>query len=203
MEWTEKFTKWLSIGKEDADRLLDMPWDITVKEGSKEDIITATHPKIPLPLKIYVSKYFANLYMDPDVPTDAMTVEERMRAYKKLLYMNADLNLMKTSLVGEEQRVVLMVDLDLVCLNKSEFNDALAALSLGVRRVIDAFDLEAELSKQMFDRAVEMVCEKIKEHESKENIIDFLIHRVGMDEEYTEDFMKNIMSAMEEVVTEK
>jgi len=203
MEWTEKFTKWLSIGKEDADKLLDMPWDITVKEGLKEDIITATHPKIPLPLKIYVSKYFANLYMDPGVPTDAMTVEERMRAYKKLLYMNADLNLMKTSLVGEEQRVVLMVDLDLVCLNKNEFNDALAALSLGVRRVIDSFDLEAELSRQMFDRAVEMVCEKVKEQESKEDIVDFLIHRVGMNEEYADDFIKNIIDAMKEFGTEE
>ncbi len=203
MEWTQKFTKWLSVGEEDADKLLDIPWDITVKEGSKEDIITATHPKIPLPLKIYVSKYFANLYMDPNVPTDAMTVEERMRAYKKLLYMNADLNLMKTSLVGEEQRVVLMVDLDLVCLNKNEFNDALAALSLGVRRVIDSFGLEAELSRQMFDRAVEMVCEKVKEQESKEDIIDFLIHRVGMNEEYADDFIKNIMDAMKEFGTEK
>ena len=198
MEWTEKFTKWLKEGKEDAEKILGIPWDIQVKEGSKEDIITATHPKIPLPLKIYVSRYFANLYMDPGVPTDLMSVEERMRAYKKLLYMNADLNLMKTSLVGEEQRVVLMVDLDLVCLNKSEFNDALAALSLGVRRVIDAFDLEEELSQQMFDRAVEMVCEKIKAEESKENIIDFLVDRVGMNEEYTDEFMKNIYGAMEE-----
>ena len=198
MEWTEKFTKWLMEGKEDAEKILGIPWDIQVKEGTKEDIITATHPKIPLPLKIYVSRYFANLYMDPGVPTDTMTVEERMRAYKKLLYMNADLNLMKTSLVGEEQRVVLMVDLDLVCLNKSEFNDALAALSLGVRRVIDSFDLEEELSQQMFDRAVEMVCEKIKAQESKENIIDFLVDRVGMNQEYTDEFMKNIYVAMEE-----
>lgn len=203
MEWTDKFMKWLKDGKEDGEKLLDMPWDISVKEGSKENIITATHPKIPLPLKIYVSKYFANLYMDPGVPTDTMSVEERMRAYKKLLYMNADLNLMKTSLVGVEQRVVLMVDLDLVCLNKSEFNDALAALSLGVRRVIDAFDLEEELSVQMFDRAVEMVCEKIKSKESKEDIVDFLVDRVGMNEEYTDEFMKNVMEAMKEFDTKE
>jgi len=198
MEWTDKFIKWLKKGKEDAERLLDIPWDISVKQGPKENVITATHPKIPLPLKIYVSKYFANLYMDPGVPTDTMSVEERMRAYKKLLYMNADLNLMKTSLVGVEQRVVLMVDLDLVCLNRSEFNDALAALSLGVRRVIDAFGLEEELSIQMFDRAVEMVCEKIKSKESKADIVDFLVARVGMNEEYTEEFMKNVMDAIKE-----
>ena len=199
VDWTERFSKWLKKGKEEADKVLDMPWDIEVEEAEEENIITATHPKIPFPIMIHVSKLFANLYMDTGLPTDTIEVEKRMRLYKKLLYMNTNLNLMKTSLVGEEQRVVLVVDLDLACLNKSEFNNAVTAITFGSQHVIDALGLTGDLSKHMLERTAKMVSEKIMEGESKDDIMEFLIHRVGMEKEYADEFMKKILETIAEM----
>jgi len=200
MDWTEKFAGWLKKGKEDADKLLDIPWDIEVSVGEdeeeKEDIITAMHPKIPFPILIRITARFANLIMDTGAPTDARTVEERMRLYKKLLHLNTKFILMKTCLVGEEHRVVLAVDLDLASLNKKEFNDALTALIFGAPQVIEALGLTEELSKSIISRAAEMVSEKIKAGVSKNDIMEFLVHRVGMDKEVAKEFMNTVLESL-------
>ena len=198
MDWTEKFSGWLKGGKEEADKVLDFPWDIEVTEGEEEDVLTATHPKIPFPMVIHITKQYANLFMDTGVPTDTIDVEDRMRIYKKLLYINMNLNLMKTGLVGEEQRVVLVVDLDLASLNKKEFNDAVTALTFGSQHVIDALGLTNELSNLMLDRTAKMVSDKVGDGQSKDDILQFLIHRVGMDKEYAEEFMKKVLTALGE-----
>ncbi|MDP7265659.1 MAG: hypothetical protein QGH39_08900 [Candidatus Thermoplasmatota archaeon] len=197
MEWTEKFTRWLKKGKEDATKVLDMPWDIEVKVEEDKDIITAVHPKIPFPVVIHVTKEFANIYMDTGVPTDTIDVEERMRAYKKLLYINTNLNLMKTGLIGEEQRVVLIVDLSLTSLNKTEFNEAITAISFGAHHVVEALGLTKELSNALLKRTAIMVSDKVKGGETKEDIMKFLIQRVGMKKEYAVEFMKKVMSTIE------
>jgi len=202
MEWTEKFTRWLKKGKEDADRVLDMPWDIEVKVEEEKEIITAAHPKIPFPIVIHVTEEFANIYMDTAIPTDTIAVEERMRTYKKLLYMNTNLNLMKTGLVGEEQRVVLIVDLALTSLNKTEFNEAITAISFGAHHVIEALGLTHELSTAMLERTAQMVSLKVKGGETKEDILKFLVQRVGMEKEYAEEFMKKIMGSIEKAEKE-
>jgi len=200
MEWTEKFANWLKKGKEDAEKLLDIPWDIEVSVGGegeeKDDIITAMHPKIPFPIMIRITARFANLIMDTGVPTDARSVEERMRLYKKLLHMNTKFILMKTCLVGEEHRVMLTVDLDLASLNKKEFNDALTSLIFGVPQVIEALGFTEELSKTIVSRAAEMVSEKIKEGVSKDDIMEFLVHRVGMDRDVAKEFMKTVIESL-------
>lgn len=198
MEWTEKFTRWLKKGKEEASRVIDMPWDIEVKVEEEKDIITAAHPKIPFPIVIHVSEEFANIYMDTAIPTDTIEVEMRMRAYKKLLYMNTNLNLMKTGLVGEEQRVVLIVDLSLTSLNKTEFNEAITAISFGAHHVVEALGLTKELSTAMLERTAQMVSDKVKGGDSKDDILKFLIQRVGMEKVYAEEFMKKIMDTIKE-----
>lgn len=198
MEWTEKFTKWLEQGKEDAAKVLDMPWDIEVKVEENKDIITAAHPKIPFPIVIHVTKEFANIYMDTAIPTDTIEVEERMRTYKKLLYLNTNLNLMKTGLIGEEQRVVLIVDLALTSLNKTEFNEAITAISFGAHQVVEALGLTQELSNALLERTAMMVSQKVKGGESKEDILKFLMQRVGMEKEYAGEFMKKVLGVIKE-----
>ncbi len=198
MEWTEKFEKWFKEGKEEEERYLDWPWDTEVEKGDKEDVLTSTHPKVPFGIRIYVTKHWANLYIDPGIPTDTMSVEERMRTYRKLLRINTDLNLMKTGLAGDENRVVLAVDLDLASLNNEEFSDALGSLIIGSQKVVDSLGLEEELSQLMFQRTAAMAYEKITAGESEEEVTDFLIQRVGLDEDYAKEFMDNVLKAVEE-----
>ena len=177
--------------------MLDIPWDVVRSEEEDEhEVITATHPKIPIPIGIHVTKQFAHITMETGVPTDAMTVEDRMRLYKKLLHMNTNLVLMKTGLVGEEHKVVISVDLDLASLNKSEFNDALTALIFGAPGVIDALGFTDELSEMMITKVAEMVAEKIMGGEDEKAIMEFLIHRVGMEGIAAKEFMKSVLESI-------
>ncbi len=199
MKWTEQFTKWFEAGKEESETLLDIPWDTDVKVQDEEhELIIATHPKIPFNIEVYVTKHFASLYIDPGIPTDAMDLAERMRIYKKLLHINTDLNLMKAGLVGNEDRVVIAVDLDLASLNKKEFNDALTSLIIGGERMVETMGLTKELSEYMMERHAQMVITKLQEGESKEEVMDFLVHRVGLETEYAEEFMNRVAEIMQQ-----
>lgn len=177
--------------------MLDIPWDIELSHEESHDTITATHPKIPIPINIHVTPQFAHITMDSGIPTDAMDVEDRMRLYKKLLHMNTSLVLMKTGLMGEEHRVVIAVDLDLASLNKSEFNDALTALIFGAPGVIDALGVTDELGERMISKVAEMVAEMISGGESEKKVLNYLIHRVGMEDEVAKEFMKTLLESIE------
>jgi len=197
MEWTEKFARWFQTGKEDSDTLLGIPWDVEIKTPDDEhELIVSSHPKIPFNIEVYVTKNFASLYIDPGVPTDAMDVSDRMSIYKKLLHINTDLNLMKAGLVGNEDRVVIAVDLDLASLSKKEFNDALTSLIIGGERMVDAMGLAKELSEYMIEKHATMVLNKFAMGDSEDDVMDFLLYRVGLEKEYAEDFLTKIKDNM-------
>ena len=193
MAMIERIAMWLEEGEEDAEKLLDMPWDVVVKRDDEEDMISATHPKIPFPIMLYVSKHFVQLYMDPGIATDTMDVAERMRTYRKLLHINTDYNLMKIGLVGEEHRIVVEVDLDVETLDKQTFNAALTVLIFGTTHVVKSLGLTEELTKLMFERTAEMVYEMLKEGASKDDIKEFLELRVGMDKKDAVTLLENML----------
>ncbi len=198
MEWTEKFVSWFKQGQEQNEALLDIPWDVEQGEREGIDVIVATHPKVPFSVEVYVQPNFASIYVDPGIATDALNVADRMSLYKKLLHINANLNMMKTSLVGDDDRVVLAADLDLASLSKEEFNNALTYILIGVDRVIGALNIGDEVSQFMVERYMAMVYGKLKEGESKEDIINFLVNRVGLPAEEAEEFF----GKMEELISE-
>jgi hypothetical protein len=206
MDWTEKITKWLEEGKDGSDNLLDYPWDIDVKEledQSDRTMITASHPKIPFNAEIIIGKHFANLVINPIIPTDAMDATERMRLYKSLLHLNTELNLMKAGLVGYDDNPVIQVDLDLESLNKHEFNDALTLLVVGAHNMIKILGLTNEMEQFMLNRFKVIVAMKIQAGENEDSILDFLTNRGGLDKESAKSIVdltiKEMQPAEEEV----
>jgi hypothetical protein len=169
---------------------------VSVSSTEKGDLITATHPKMPFALHVHVSPHFATLYIDMGVPTDAMSVEDRMRLYRKLLHMNTSVNMVKTGLVDEEHRVVLLVDLDLESLNKAEFNDALTVLILATQGMIDTLGIADEVSEFMTERIAFLAARQMVEGKSDEEIRNFLVHRVGLDPEFADQFLREIREAL-------
>jgi hypothetical protein len=196
-EWIEKISTWFKDGTEGSKTLLGIPWDVEVVKDDEHDVIVATHPKIPYKIGVLISPEFASLHIDPGIYTDAMDVAERMKIYKRLLHINTDLNQMKTGLLGIEDQVILTVDLNLVSLSKGEFNDALTLLVMGGARVIEALELTDDLAKSMMERNAAMIIEMMEKGETREQILDFLIHRVGLEKKYAEDFMKNVAKLVE------
>ncbi len=202
MEWAEKFADWFRRGKEESETLLGIPWDVETEQEGEQKVIIASHPKIPFNIVVYVSEDFANLYIDAGISTDVMDATERMRIYKKLLHINTDLNLMKAGLVSDEDRVVAAVDLDLASLNREEFNDALTLLITGATRIVEELDLGEELAQSMLEKQVEMIVARLQSGESREDILNFLIHRVGLERENAEEFLDGIKKAMNSMEAE-
>lgn len=198
-EWTEMFVNWLKEGKEDSDSLLDIPWDLEMKkvEGTENDLIIATHPKIPFNIEVVVSKHYANLVINPIIPTDALDVPERMRLYKKLLHLNTDLNLMKAGLVGYDDNPVIQVDLDLHSLSKQEFNDALTLLVVGAHNLIKILDLTKEMEEFMVNKYKALVSEKLAAGETKEQILEFLTDRAGLQPNDAKAFLEQMIELLE------
>jgi len=195
--WIEKIAKWFQEGNEDSKTLLGIPWDVETHKDDETDVLVATHPKIPYKIGVIFSQQFASLHIDPGVRTDALDVAERMRIYKRLLHINTDLNQMKTGLLGNEDQVIITVDLNLASLSKKEFNDALTLLIMGAARLIEALELTDELSNSLMERNAQLIIEKLNKGESREEILDFLIHRVGLEKDYAEQFLKNVIEFKE------
>lgn len=198
MTWAEKFVKWFKEGKEDSETILGIPWDVEMEKFEENDVIVASHPKIPYKIGVFVTSEFANLHIDPGITTDAMDLADRMRIYKKLLHINTDLNLLKTGLMGDEDSVVITVDLDLVSVNKQEFNDALTLLIMGATKLIEVLDIADEVTEAMMERNAAYIIDKLEKGETKEMIMLFLTKRVGLETEYAENFVEKIIELYEE-----
>jgi hypothetical protein len=206
MVWTENISDWLKQGEDGADNLLDYPWDIEIKpveDQSERTLIIASHPKIPFNVEIVVGKHFANLVINPIIPTDAMDATERMRLYKSLLHLNTELNLMKAGLIGYDDKPVIQVDLDLESLNKHEFNDALTLLVVGAHNMIKILGLTEEMEQFMLNRFKVIVAMKVQAGETEENILDFLTNRGGLDKESAKSIVELTMKEMQPAEEEK
>lgn len=196
MQWTEVISTWLKEGHDDAENLLDYPWDVVVNKlegGIEREVIVASHPKIPFNIEVVVSKHFTNLVINPLVPTDAIDAEERMRLYKKLLHLNTDLNLMKSGLVGYDDQPVIQVDLDLGAMSKQEFNDALTLLIVGAQNLIMLLGLQEKVQEFMLQRFKQMVALKLAEGEEESDILDFLTTRGGLEEDMAKEIFNHVM----------
>ena len=197
-KWTAKVKKWLEEGHDNAEEILGVPWDVTLAETEKYDYIRASLPSIPFGIDIHVGEEFIALYLDMKYPTDVLEVKEKMRLYKKLLVMNINFNTMKTTLSGDEDSVVICVDLDLASLNKLEFNNALTSLVLGSTQVIKILELGDEIYKYMMARTMHAISEMHKGGKSKGAIKDYLLNRVGVDEDMASAMLKELPDAVAE-----
>ena len=193
-DWPATIRGWLETGKDSSKNLVGLPWELEDGVDDEYHYVMASHPKIPFAISIYISQYFANLYIRTNIETDAYDVRDRMRLYKTLLHMNSDSNLFKVGLMDKTDKIILAVDLDLASLNKEEFNDALSALLAGTYKVIEALDLEEEFEKQMFEKLAVMVLEKLREGQDEEQVKDFLIKRVGMSKTDAKNLIESIVS---------
>ena len=194
--WVNKIDGWLKEGKEDSKTILGIPWDTEVTNAEDIDVILAFHPKFPYGVGVHIGREFVSLHIDPGILTDALDVAERMRIYKKLLRINGEFNQMKTGLKGDEDQIILSVDINITALSKTEFNDAITLLIMGIARMIQDLDLVDDLTNAMIERNASLIADKLKKGESRDDVLAFLIHRVGLNREYAEQLVDDILRAL-------
>jgi len=192
MNWTKEFIDWLKQGDEDANTYLDIPWDVNTAKDGHLDVIEAYHPKMPFSIRITMSKHYASMSIDMAYPTANLDLGYRLEIYSKLLEMNAMFNLIKACVKEEDKGIILMVDLDLECVNRIEFNDALTLLIVGCHYVVEMLGIEERVSNYMREQTTIITNNKIASGESREQIMDYLLHRVGLDEVFAGEFLSSL-----------
>ncbi|WP_297469095.1 DNA-binding protein [Thermococcus sp.] len=177
MEVLEKVLGWLSSGNDDANDIVDLPW--TVKQ-LEPNLYMAEHPRMPFTLLVSFGDGFIRLLVPMGLETFSMTKDEKLKVYHALLKLNAEINLMKFILMGMNDDVYLAVDLDSSTLGKKEFNDALSALLFGLLSAVSALGLESEFESLLRERVLAMVYERLRKGASREELLEFLVSKVGM-----------------------
>lgn len=189
-----KVIEWLKSGADSARDIVDLPWSL---KELQPGVYLAEHPRMPFSLMVAFSGDFVRLIIPLGLETLSMSTEERLKVYHTLLRLNDDVHLMKFALSGMNDDVYLRADLDKKTLGKDEFNDALAALLIGLLSAVSALGLEKEFEDEIFDRIVGMVVERIQKGASREELMRFLTVKVGMPKGDAKALLTQIFNAVE------
>lgn len=189
----DQILEWLRMGRDEAEDIVDLPWEVR-KVG--ETHYVAEHPKIPFLLNIVFADGFIRLAAPSGIETIAMRLEERLKTYHTLLVLNERMNLLKFTLSGMNDEITLRVDLDEKSLGKEEFNDALAALLVGMNVLMDSLGLTEEFQEAIFERLSMMIIERLQRGMSEAEILRFLTKKVGLDIEEARALLSEIKKVM-------
>ncbi|WP_148883134.1 DNA-binding protein [Thermococcus aciditolerans] len=183
---------WLKAGDDTAEDIVDLPW--SVKEIQPNTYV-AEHPRMPFSLLVVFSEGFIHLLVPLGLETFSMTNDDKLRIYHTLLRLNDQVNMMKFTLSGMNDDVYLRVDLDRKTLGKEEFNDALTALLIGLLSSVSALGLEEAFAREIFDRIVGMVVDRVDKGASREELMKFLTVKVGMTVEDAKNLLDEVFVA--------
>ncbi|NJE05496.1 DNA-binding protein [Thermococcus sp. M36] len=188
--------QWLREGDDSAEDIVDLPWAVReVHPGT----YLAEHPRMPFSLIVTFSDEFVHLVVPLGLETFPMMKDEKLKVYHTLLRLNDRVNLMKFALAGMNDDVYLRVDLDKKALGKEEFNDALSALLVGLLSAVSELGLEDEFEREVFDRIVAMVLDRLQKGATREELLRFLTVKVGMDEKDALGLLEEIMAIKKEI----
>ncbi|MCI4434394.1 MAG: CBS domain-containing protein [Thermoplasmata archaeon] len=188
-DWKSEILKWLTSGSDKSEDPANLIWDVKVQDN----LIIAEHPKVPFILHIT----FVNRIIKMDVYTGLETALldpiQRLDISRKLLFLNDRTALVKFTIRGINEEIVLSSDLDLASINKEEFSDALTGLITALYMMIKEFKLEEEFNKQLAERVVLMVKERMNMGATRDDLMSFLINKVGLDEDNARKLLDEII----------
>lgn len=188
VDFKKEIKTWLTSGTDKKEDVLDMVW--TVKE--EENLLIAEHPKIPFTLYIYFNEKFIRLIASTDMDTALLEPQQRLEIYRKLLILNDRIDMVKFVISGEDEEIMLKVDLDTSTLGKDEFRDALTGVIASLYMMVKEFKLEDEFNRRITERIISMVQEKIKEGATQSDLILFLTGKVGLDPSTAEKIVNDL-----------
>jgi len=195
MNYKEEIKNWLTSGTGMKNDLLDMVWNMRESDGN----LIAENPKLPYTLFIEFHDDFVSLVISTGIETALLDSIQRLDFARKLLILNDGVNFVKFALSGENEEIVLKIDLDLSSIDKKEFGDALMAMVTSLYLMIREFKLEEEFSNMVRDHIIAMINEKISEGLSREELLEFLIKKVGLDENDANKILDELIKKGEEL----
>ncbi len=188
--------KWLKEGSEDAQDLVDLPWNVERDNNT----LVAQHPKIPFILNVIEDENFIRLRVYTGIETAVEDIKERLRITRALMILNGGVDYLKFALEGINEEVVLQVDIGKKYFNKDIFEDSIASILTGMYMMVKALDMEEEFRDELFARLVGMVKDRLSDGASRDDLIKFLTNRVGLNKKDAEQVVDEIMKSMKENV---
>ena len=196
--WTDKFVKWFEEEIADSDKPLDEHWEVEIGEENGRKLIRASSPYRPYSVLVEVGKRFATLKIKTGVETAILDSHERLKIYRSLLLLNNKWRMAKYALVGEDEEIVIITDLDLVSLSRDEFSDALTVTLFAMNDLVKKLNLEDIYEEAQLIHVADLILQKAKSGKSKEEIVSFIAKTYKLSKDIAEEIVSEILKEEKE-----
>ncbi len=196
--WTDKFVKWFEEEIADSDKPLDEHWEVEIGEENGRKLIRASSPYRPYSVLVEVGKRFATLKIKTGVETAILDSHERLKIYRSLLLLNNKWRMVKYALVGEDEEIVIITDLDLVSLSRDEFSDALTVTLFAMNDLVKKLNLEDIYEEAQLIHVADLILQKAKSGKSKEEIVSFIAKTYKLSKDIAEEIVSEILKEEKE-----
>ena len=194
VDWADTIEKWFEKGEDDSEDLIGLPWEITKQDVEGGVMLIAKEPRIPFEIQTLILKDLVKLGINTNIETDFLEPMQRLKVYKVLLTINTESIMVKTGITGLESVVMVGSDLSIPSLDRSEFNMALSSLVMTTYAVYKHLGQEEKLNEFATQRILQMAYDRISSGKKAEEVVEYLIKKVGLDEESA----KGIVDSIEE-----
>ncbi len=192
-KWAEDFIKWFDEVKTDSKKPLDEHWDVDSKAGKDSIWIRAENPKEPYSVHVKLYGNFATLFVFTAIETSVMGLQERLDIYRRLLRLNDRWKMIKFSISGDNDEIVLKTDLNLNSLNRDEFCDALTVTLIGMNEMYIELGLEDVYKNAQMMHILDIIKSRNKKGESIEQIAQYLMNTFSVSKETAMNTIQGVL----------
>ncbi len=184
---------WLSAGTDNASSLIDLKWNIKKMGG----YTVLENNKIPFDILLYADeqKKNFNLIVRTGIETATIENQPRLTIYRTLLILNEEIEMVKFMLDGINEEVIAREDFDLSVLTKDILNTGLNTILASFYLMVKALNMEDEFNSSIVERTAMMIKEMANAGKTKDEIKDYLVSSLGLNENDANKLISEILSA--------
>ncbi|MCL4332666.1 MAG: hypothetical protein M1162_04010 [Candidatus Thermoplasmatota archaeon] len=184
----QQVINWLIKGKENAERLVDLPWKIEDNEG----ILSMENEKVPFVIYALFKEKTIQFLVDTGIETATISNKVRFATYRILLILNRQLDLVKFMLDGTNENLMARIDLENSNLTKKELDEAMNILLSSIYLMVKELNLEDQFNQRIIERMCLMIEGMEREGKSSQEILSFLTSKIGVREEEARNLLQNV-----------
>ena len=189
----EEVLGWLGGKDETSGNLIDIPWQIKKFENN----LVLENEKVPFSIYLVFEQGFVRIFLKTGIETAVLENQERLGVYRVLLLLNRRLDLVKFMLDGIQEEVITRVDLELDSLSKTELNDGMSMLLSSLYIMVKSLKLEDQFQQGITQRMLMMVQDMIKAGKSKDEIMKYLVEKIGLSKTESQNIVAQLVGNIE------
>ncbi len=189
----EEVLGWLGGKDETSGNLIDIPWQIKKFENN----LVLENEKVPFSIYLVFEQGFVRIFLKTGIETAVLENQERLGVYRVLLLLNRQLDLVKFMLDGIQEEVITRVDLELDSLSKTELNDGMSMLLSSLYIMVKSLKLEDQFQQGITQRMLMMVQDMIKAGKSKDEIMKYLVEKIGLSKTESQNIVAQLVGNIE------